>query len=546
MKNQFTPSRRQVIKTIGAAGLILPATGLFMPAIAQRRDRAILCTTQEPVQFNPLLYVNSGTENVPEACMFDALWDVDDTGAFVPNLAAEIPTRENGGISADGKVWRINLKRDVKWSDGQPFTAKDVEFTFNTIMDPKVAARSKSGFDLIKNFKVVDDHTIEFELGKAYTPLAWAWQNMHIVPQHLLSGEADINTSGFNANPVGTGPFMLKTRVAGSHMVYDANPNYHRGAPKLSQFIHKFVPDQLVAYGQARTGEVDYFGVQGVPVDRWEEAENLPDRVLHKIPQPWVQFIYFNCGKPQFSDPRVRRALYMALEMQKSIDDIYFGTYQRTLSYLAPSHWAYNSALKETTPDPTGAAKLLDEAGWLVGADGIRAKDGVKLQFSCSTTAGVASRQGTQALFQQNWKAIGVDMEIRNMPASVVWGEYTTKSEFDTLLVSWEPTVGMDPDYTARCHSKMIPVKHNVGSNYTQYENAEVDGLLEQGTEQSDVEERKKTYARIQEILLDEVPFAPHGAVRQGNLTNVKLKGVKPNQYVVDQTWNVQDWSMEA
>ena len=165
--------------------------------------------------------------------------------------------------------------------------------------------------------------------------------------------------------------------------------------------------------------------------------------------------------------------------MQKSRDDMYFGKWNRTLSYLHPTHWAYNHSLVDETPDLALAAKMLDEAGWLVGSDGIRAKDGHKLSFTMSTTAGNTARQGCQAMFQQQWKKIGVEMEINNMPGSVAWGEYTTQSQFDTLLVAWAPAVGMDPDYSARCHSKLIPAKYGSGSNYVQYENAEVDRLLE-------------------------------------------------------------------
>ncbi|MCW3475525.1 peptide ABC transporter substrate-binding protein [Limobrevibacterium gyesilva] len=540
---RFGITRRQALAGSLAAPLILPAGIRTGHAQSINRERVILGMTQEPVQFNPLLWVNAGTENVPETCMFDALWDVNEKGEFIANLATKIPSKENGGISADGLVWKIELRPDVKWTDGQPFTAKDVEFTYQTIINPAVAIRSRSGFDLIKNFKVVDSTHIEIELSRSYVPFAWAWQNMHIVPQHLLSKESNINTSGFNSQPVGTGPFLLKSRTAGSHMIYERNPNYHRGAAKFRQFIHKFVPDQLVLYGQAKTGEVDYMGLSGVPGDRWREAAAIPDRDLLTTPQPWVQFVYFNCGKPQFKDPKVRKALYMALEMQKSIDDVYFGTYKRTLSYLHTSHWAYNSSLKDPTPNPEAATKLLDEAGWKVGADGVREKDGVKLKFTMSTTAGVPARQNAQALFQQNWKRIGVEMEIRNFPASVVWGEYTTKSQFDTLLVSWEPTVGMDPDYTARAHSKQIPAKTGVGSNYVQYENAEVDRLLELGVTQANIEDRKATYARIQEILAEEVPFAPHGGTYQGNLKKKQLTGIKPNGYTVNAAWNLYEWA---
>ncbi len=538
----FRLSRRGVIAGGLAAPLVLPSGIRTGHAQSINKERIILGMTQEPVQFNPLLWVNAGTENIPEVCMFDALWDVDENGTFFPNLASKMPTKENGGISPDGLIWKVELRSDVKWTDGQKFTAKDVEFTYQAIMNPGIAIRSRSGFDLIKNFKVVDDTHIDMELSKPFIPFAWAWQNMHIVPHHLLSKEADINKSAWNQMPVGTGPFLLKQRVAGSHMIYERNPNYHRGAPKVRQFIHKFVPDQTVLYGQIKTGEVDYMGLSGVPNDRWTEARAIPDRVLMSVPQPWVQFIYFNCGKPQFKDARVRKALTMACEMQKSIDDVYYGTTPRTLSYLQPTHWAYNNKLKDYSNDPTGAAKLLDEAGWKIGADGIREKDGVKLKFSCSTTAGVPARQNTQALFQQNWKKIGVEMEIKNMPASVVWGEYTTKSQFDTLLVAWEPTVGMDPDYTARCHSKQIPVKSGVGSNYVQYENAEVDRLLELGVTQGNPEDRKVTYGRIQEILNEEVPFAAQLGTVQGNLAKKQMTGIKTSGYTVNCAWNIHEW----
>lgn len=540
MTAKFGINRRSLIKGAAATGLLLPATGLYRPAIAQsNRERVIFATTQEPVQFNPLLYANGGTDTIVEALVFDALWDVDNTGAFVPNLAARLPTRENGDISADGKTWRINLKQGVRWSDGQPFTAKDVEFTYQTIVNPNVAIRMRSGFDLIDTLRVVDDYTVEIVLSKSYVPFYWAWQAMHIVPHHLLSAETDMNTSGFNTQPIGTGPYLLKSRTAGSHMVYEANPEYHRGAPKIPQFIHKFVPDQLVAYGQMKTGEIDYFGLVGIPYDRWEEAKTLADRNFIHNPQPYVQFIYFNTEKPQFVDPKVRKALYIACEMQKSIDDINFGSTPRTLSYLHPSHWAYNTALKDETANPQLAARMLDEAGWRIGADGIREKDGVKMKFTCSTTAGVPSRQASQQLFQQNWKEIGVDMEIKNMPGSVVWGDYTTKSQFDTLLVAWEPTVGMDPDYSARCHSRAI----GSGANYTLYKNARVDELLDLGATQENVEDRKATYAEVQQILLDEVPFAPQFGVVQGNMNVSALQNIKANQYVTDAAWNVHEWS---
>jgi peptide/nickel transport system substrate-binding protein len=542
--NKKEMTRRDFIKTTGmlTAGAAAASMGIPRQAWA-KKNNVIIGMTQEAVNFNALLYVNSGTEEVPEACVFDALWDMNDKGEFVPNLAARVPTLENGGISPDGLVWKIELKKGIKWQDGAPFTAKDVEFTYQTIVNPKVAIRSRSGFDLISEFRIIDDHNAEIILSKPFVPFAWAWQKMHIVPEHLLGKVPDINTAAYNTNPIGTGPYKLAKRVAGSHMIYKRNPEYHRGAPAIETVIHKFVPDQTVLYTQFKTGEIDVLGLHGVPPERFEESRNLPGLDALETPAPWVEFIYFNCGKPQFMEKVVRQALYYAVDKEKWIKDIYYGLPPRTLSYLHPTHWAYNQNLKDPEYDPRRAAEMLEAAGWKKGSDGIRQKNGVKLQFSMSTTAGSKAREQAEALIQANWKEIGVAMEIKNMPASVVWGEYTTKSQFDTLMVGWEPTVGMDPDYTARCHSKQIPVKYGTGSNYVQYENPEVDKLMEAGVLISDMEKRKAVYEKIQAILHDDVPFAPIFAYMFMYGKKSDLNGYKINPYVTDITWNIQEWS---
>jgi peptide/nickel transport system substrate-binding protein len=400
--------------------------------------------------------------------------------------------------------------------------------------------------DLIEEFRVKDDHNIELTLTKPYTPFIWAWQDMHIAPAHILSKVSDINTAKFNTHPIGTGPFLFAERTAGSHAVYEKNPDYHRGAPKLDKFIHKFVPDQSVLYTQFRTGEIDVLGTQGIPPERVAEAKKIPDREVLYTPIPNVEFIYFNCGKPQFTDRRVRKAIYTAIDKQKWIDQVYYGTVKPTLSYLHTNHWAYNTNLKDAGFNPQKAAEMLDAAGWKVGSSGIREKDGVKLQFSMSTTAGNKAREQAQQLVQQNLKEINIAMEIKNMPGSVVWGEYCIMSKFDTLMVGWNPPVGVDPDYTARCHSKQIPAKTGHGANYVQYENSTVDKLLEDGVTTTVRTKRKEIYAKIQEILFEDMPFAPifGKAYHIGKKANVG--GYKVNPYTADQQWNVQNWYLKT
>ncbi len=545
------PNRRDLLQAGGllaalpfAGGLGASAIAGLVPtrALAASPGQCVLGVTQEAVNFNPLLYVNTGVETSVEFIVFDALWKLDPTGAFVPNLAAEIPTQENGGISEDGLTWTIKLRPDVKWHDGTPFTAADVAFTLDVLMDPKVTVRSRNGHDHVETYEAVDDHTVRVKLKDSFAPYMVSWQKTSIIPKHILSG-TDINIAPFNTNPIGTGPFKFKSRVAGSQIEFEPNPDYHGGAPKLTSLIQKYVPDQQTLYAQFQTGEVDIYDLQGIPPLLYAKAKTLPGCKIELSPMPFVEFIYFNCGKPQFSDKRVRKALYMAVDKKGWIDAVFYGVPLPTLSFLPPNHWAYNKNLVDPGYDPAKAAALLDEAGWKVGADGVREKDGVRLSFTMSTTVGAKAREQAQQLVQQNFKKINVEMTIKNMPASVVWGDYTIKSEFDTLMVGWDALLYPDPDYGDRIRSDAIPAKGGNGSNYVQYENAEIDDLCRKGATTVKQEDRKAIYDRIQEILLDDMPFAPIYAYQQIVGVRDRIGNYKPNAYTPINSWNTVEWT---
>ena len=546
------PNRRDVLRASGYFGLSLPFTSCIgistvaglspAPARAATAGQCVLGFTQEAVNFNPLLYVNAGVETSVEFLVFDALWKIDPSGTFIPNLATEIPTQENGGISDDGKTWTLKLRSDVKWHDGTPFTAADVIFTLDTLLDPKLPVRTRNGHDHAESYEAVDEHTVRVKLKDGFAPYMVSWQKTSIVPKHVLQG-TDIATAPFNTSPIGTGPFKFKNRVAGSHIEFEPNPEYHGGAPKLTSLIQKYVPDQQTLYAQFQTGEVDIYDLKGIPPQLYAKAKTLPDCKIELSAMPFVEFIYFNCGKPQFTDKRVRKALYMAIDRKGWIDAVYYGVPVPTLSYLPPNHWAYNHALVDPGYDPEKAAALLDEAGWKVGADGVREKDGVRLSFTMSTTAGDKAREQAQQLVQQNFKKINVEMTIKNMPASVVWGEYTVNSEYDTLMVGWDALLYPDPDYGDRINSNSIPVKSGNGSNYVQYENPEIDELSAKGVMIVKQEERKAIYDRIQQILLDDMPFAPIFAYQIIVGVNNRISGYVPNPYTAINTWNPGEWS---
>jgi peptide/nickel transport system substrate-binding protein len=261
-------------------------------------------------------------------------------------------------------------------------------------------------------------------------------------------------------------------------------------------------------------------------------------------PMPWVEFILFNCSKPWFRDKRVRQALYMAVDKEKIINDIYYGTVERTLSYLNPSHWAYNKNLKDPGYNPRKAAEMLDAAGWKIGTDGIRQKDGLKMAFSVSTTAGAKSREQSEMQVQKNFKDIGVALEIKNFTPSVMWGKYFTEVQYDMVFVGWDPPLGLDPDYTQRIHSKSNVLKHPKGGGYTGFDgNPEMDRLLEEGVTVSDQAKRKQIYDKFQGLFLDECVFAPIFAKSMVFAKKKGIRGYQVNPYSTDICWNIQDWS---
>jgi peptide/nickel transport system substrate-binding protein len=544
--------RRELLRSGSLLGLTLPFAGGLgamalsglgaAPAQAASPGQLVIGVTQEAVNFNPLLYVNTGVETSVEFIVFDALWKFDPEGKLLPNLAAEIPTAENGGISADGLTWTIKLRPGVKWHDGKPFSAADVVFTLDVIRDPKVVVRSRNGHEHVESYEAVDDNTVRIKLKESFAPYIVSWQKTSIIPKHILGG-IDINTAPFNTSPVGTGPFKFKNRVAGSYIEFEPNPDYHGGAPKLTSLIQKYVPDQQTLYAQFQTGEVDIYELQGIPPLLYAKAKTLPNCKVAPSASPFVEFIYFNCGKPQFQDKRVRKALYMAIDKKGWIDAVYYGVPIPSLSYLPPNHWAYNNKLVDPGFDPGKAAALLDEAGWQVASDGVRAKDGVRLAFTMSTTAGNKAREQAEQLVQQNLKKVNVEMTIKNMPASVVWGDYTVKSEFDTLMVGWDALLYPDPDYGDRIISKSIPAKGGSGSNYVQYENPEIDDLCAKGVATLKQEDRKAIYDRIQEILLEDMPFAPIFAYQTIVGIKDRVGGYVLNPYTPINTWNPADWT---
>ena len=542
---RLTTTRRQALLLMGAAGVttLAPSLAGLGAAHAQEtpKGQIVLGFSQEPTVFNPHLPHIEVDEGIHYA-LFDPLFDVAPDGSFFPLLATEVPTVENGGISADGLTWKVKLRGDVKWHDGTPFTAEDVKFTIELLMDPNFRSWRRTGYEHVRNLTVVSPTEITWTMDKPFAPYASILASTFIVPKHAFDGVADKNEAPFNNAPIGTGAFKWKERVAGDHIELEANPDYFGDGPYLERLVVKYIPDLTVLYTQFKTGDIDVVGLQWITPDHYEEAKTLEGKVVQVVGTATFESLTFNMQRPQFQDLKLRQALYHALDKQAIIDALYYGVPTPTETYMPKESFYHNPDLPKHEYDPEKAKALLDEAGWVPGDDGIRVKDGVRLAFTNSTTAGNHLREQAQQFFQQSFKDIGAEMTISNLPPAVMWGDYWMLSQFDSVVVGLNVLTGPDPDTSDYFMSTSSPAAGGAGQNTWVYNNPEVDALLKQGGELVAPEDRKPVYQKIQESMRADLPVLPifQYATIPGWKQGVEGRTANINNRI--DTWNVRSW----
>jgi peptide/nickel transport system substrate-binding protein len=533
-----------VLGLTGAAGAISPNL-LVSPAFAERPDlptgQIVIGVSQEPTVFNPLMPRIEVDDGV-QLSLFDGLVRINPEGEFIPSLAAEVPTIENGGLSEDGLNWRLKLRDDVTWHDGTPFTAEDVKFTLDLLVDPNFRSWRTTGHNLVRDIEVVSPTEIKWRMEEPFAPYMSILVETMMVPKHILEPLEDRNEAPFNQAPIGTGAFKWGSRRAGDNLELVANPDYFGEGPFVERLIFKYIPDLTILYTQFKSGDIDVISNQYITPDNYAEAQTLAGKQVSVVPSSAVESVFLNNEKPQFQDKAVREAIYAALDKQTIIDALYYGLPTPTESYLPQQSYFYNPNLPKHEYSVEKANTLLDDAGWSRGSGGIREKDGVRLAFSNSTTSGNHLREQAQQFIQQSLGEIGIEMTIENKPPAVMWGEYWSQSEFDSVIVGIVFTTGADADVTVRFSSDAIPAQGGRGSNTGQYKNAEVDALLAEAGRIFDQAKRKEIYGRVQEIIREDLPLLPLFQYATVRGQKDGLMGIEPNINTRIDTWNAAQY----
>lgn len=499
-------------------------------------------TTSTPDTLNPLL----GQESIDtDLSMFWAghLFNWSDNGKMIPELATEVPTLANGGISRDGRTIVYHLRRGVLWQDGRPFDARDVVFTWRVIMNPKNAIPVRQGYDLITSIDTPDPYTVVVHLRRPYAPFISTFFAMSstayaVLPEHLLSKYKSINHVPFNRAPIGTGPFRVAS-VDASHVKLVANRSYWRGLPQLKEVDFEWQPDGDKILADVRAHKVDfYYGAFG---HQEPQLHGIPGTTIYLYQFNYFLDIGFNTASPVVSDRRVRQALAYATDRAAIVSEDANGVNESADTDQAPLSWARDENVKRYDYDPMKARATLDAAGWKVGSHGIRVKDGRELRIVL-VSDGIAGSATTERIIQSDWRAVGVDVVVRNvsenqLDSSAANGGIEATGRFDAVIEGW--VNGVDPDDSTQFMCDMRPP---AGWNVYRYCNRALDAAERAELSTYDQNARRVDFERIQEILADDVPIIVLSFTQQQDVVNLDLKNYYPATAVTP-FWN--PWQLE-
>jgi len=478
----------------------------------------------------------------------------DSLGNIHPGLASEIPSQSNGDVSADLKTWTIKLRPNLVWSDGQPLNADDVDFTWKLWDNPKFGAYSTVGYNLIKSTTVSPDKlSITFHLSAPFEPFVSIWTDGGVAPlpaHHFASMSPDsILKSPDNLNPsVVSGPFVMSESKVHDHFTVVRNPKYYRaseGLPYLDKIVFRFVTDSNTILKDLQAGTIDaswFLDVQKTAA--YKALSNYT--VSHTATSAGFEAIWINNNVPALKDVNVRKALAMAVDHNALIETARRGA----ATPLCTDHPAsLNPGYEANAPcpsfDPTAANALLDQNGWVKGADGVRAKGGLRLEFQYSTTANNAWRAADELILQQNFNAIGVKIDIQNYPASTFFGNilpmgYPKKYN----LAEFEQTYTYDADDSSNIQCSQIPTAANSfgGGNFAFYCNHALDPLFSQELGTTDTAMRQDAFNKLHAIYLSDFPFITEYAPVDIAVHKNIVHNYTPGPMGASETVNVWNW----
>ncbi|MBV6466615.1 MAG: Nickel-binding periplasmic protein [Anaerolineales bacterium] len=536
---------------------------------AADQSAVVIVVAEEPPSFNPVI-TDAGYDSLVMELVMLGLTDIDAQGNVFPELAAELPTEENGGVTIDPEAGTMDvtwkMRQDVKWSDGTPVTADDALFTLAAIQDPDTGTWIP-GVDYIDSVDKVDDYAFTIHYNGIFPGYLTQLGGEQVVvwPAHYCDASQGFSAWDCSREPLSNGPYILKDWMAGDHLTFVRNENYYvKGKPAIDRVIVRVVPDREVRKTMLLKGDAD--------LDMWttepviEDLKDAPNVKVSISPENrWVMRIFFNLAAkgttdpaasphPILSDLRVRRAIRMAIDVDAISKEFYFGYAQPVWTEFFRPPYACNN-IPRPVFDPAAAAALLEAAGWTdTDGDGVRechgcktAEEGYKMEMEFITYSEFGEAlELTQQLIAEMLGRIGVKLNLSVVEGSVLWaatadGGIEQSGNFDMDI--WDDGyTGLDPaEYLQSYYSAGAAVP-DMGYNYGRWVNADFEALLDE-TSTLDQSARQEVFCKMATLLDEELPELLLFTVVNADAHSARLLGVQTsaNDLV---TWNAADWTL--
>jgi peptide/nickel transport system substrate-binding protein len=573
-----TPSAPAATTAPAAAGAspAPAATAAAKPGAAQGAGGTLkILMWQGPTILNP--HLSQGTKDyIASRMCCEPLMTVSGDGKFSPVLAAEVPSKENGGLGADGKTVTYKLKKDIKWADGKPFTADDVVFTHQFVTNKETSAVTLGTYLDLEKVEAIDPLTVKLTFkeptGGWYGPFTGT--NGMVVPKHALQEftGANARNAPFNLKSFGTGPFMVEDFKPGDLVVMKANPNYREpGKPFFARVEIKGGGDAVsAARSVLETGEYDYAWNMQVEAQVLEQIKKGGKGVVVTAPGSGVEQIYFNMADPNtevdgersspkskhpfLTDQKVREAMALAIDRPTMAKQLYGETGDATANVLTtPTSLASKNTRFEFALDK--ANKMLDDAGYKKGGDGIRVTpEGVRMKVVFQTSIN-SLRQKEQALVKDGWQKLGIETELKSVDAGVFFSSSpsnpdtfahfsTDTAMFTSTFESPFPLSYMKRFYSADSARDWAQKSNEwAGNNFMKWTSPEYNALYEQVKVETDVAKAGQLWIKMNDLVVNSFISVPLVERKFTEAKSNALKGPDPGPFDCVFAWNMADWT---
>jgi peptide/nickel transport system substrate-binding protein len=522
-------SSSPIIAACCAAFLCLGAAGCGTRTVPAAKggagDMYVASSIGDASYLNPVLATDSASGDINNL-VYGGLVKYDKNIKLVGDLA------ERWEISPDNLTITFHLRPNVVWHDGAPFTADDVKFTYDRLVDPAVKTPFGADYQLVREVRVVDPLTVRVTYREPFAPALESW-GMGILPKHVFAG-SDFNTHPANRRPIGTGPFVFKEWKTDEKIVLESNRRYYEGRPPIGRYVYRIIPDQAVQFLELRNQSIDEMGLTP---DQWKA---YPEFFTHynKFRYPSFSYVYlaFNLLNPLYRQKQFRQAIACGINKAEIINGVLLGMGKAATGPFPPQSWAYDPAVSDTAYDPEKSRKLLAALGWKdTDGDGYLDRDGQILSFTIMTNQGNKIRSLSAEIIQAQLRAVGIKVNVRVIEWSAFVHQFIDKKSFDAVLLGWQ--LARDPDQYAIWHSDQI---HEGQYNFISYANPEVDRLLEEGRRTFDQPRRQAIYRRVHRILADDLPYIFLYYPESLPVVHKRFRG--PEVAPAGIGWNFQHW----